>query len=141
MQFKVVKVIPFHKGGRKSDIKNFRPIFSKILEKVVHKRLYNFLQMNRLLSQTQFGFRKVHSTTHALLTLVQSINCVLKSCKVPMSIFIDIRKAFDPVDYQVLLHRVRSLGINGVLVEEKYGLTSGRLQQNFFTPKCSEKSA
>ena len=70
VQFKVAKVIPFHKGGRKSDIENWRPtsilpIFSKILEKVVHKRLYNFLHMNRLLSQTQFGFRKGHSTTHA----------------------------------------------------------------------------
>ena len=59
VQFKVVVEIPFHKGGRKSDIDNWRrmsilPIFSKILEKVVHKRLNTFLQMNRLLSETQF---------------------------------------------------------------------------------------
>ena len=73
VQFKVEKVIPFHKGGCKSDIENWRPtsilpIFSKILEKVVHERLCNFLHMNRLLSQTQFGFRKGHSTTHAFKT-------------------------------------------------------------------------
>ena len=70
-QLKVAKVIPLHKGGRKADIENWGPIsilpiFSKILEKVVHKRLYNFLQMKRFLSQTHFAFHKDHSTTHSL---------------------------------------------------------------------------
>ena len=76
VQFKVVKVIPFHKSGRKAGVENWRPIsilsiFSKTLEKVVHKRLYNFLWIYRLLSQTQFGFRKGHSLTDALQSLVQ----------------------------------------------------------------------
>ena len=76
MQFKVEKFIVFHKGGHKSDIENWRPIsilpiFSKILERVVHKRLYNFLQMDGLLTQTQFEFRMGHSTTHNLQHLIQ----------------------------------------------------------------------
>ena len=100
----MAKVILFHNGGCKSDIGNWRPIsilpmFSKILKKVVHKRLYNFLQMIRLLSQTQFQFFKGHSMTHALQHLVQSVNCALNSGNVPVSIVIDIRKAFDTVDY------------------------------------------
>ena len=70
-QLKVAKVIPLHKGGPKKGIESWRPIsilplFSKLLEKVVHKRLYCFLQTNDLLSETQFGFRKGHLTTNAL---------------------------------------------------------------------------
>ena len=70
--------------------------------------------MNRLLSQTQFGLRKGHSTTHALQHLVQSVNCALNSGNAPIPISIDVRKAFDTIDYQILLRRIRSLGINGV---------------------------
>ena len=78
-QLKAAKVIPLHKGGPKKEIENWRPIsilplLSNLLEKVVHNRLYGFLQANSLLSETQFGFRNGHSTTNALQHLVESSN-------------------------------------------------------------------
>ena len=69
-QLNRAKVKPLHIGGCKKGIENWRPIyilflFSKLLEKVVHSWLYTFLRNNELLSETQFGFRKGHSTTPA----------------------------------------------------------------------------
>ena len=69
--FKVAKTIPIHKKNDKRLPGNFRPIslliiFNKLLEKLVHKRIYSFLNSNQLLNKFQFGFRKNHSTTSAL---------------------------------------------------------------------------
>ena len=69
---KTAKVIPIHKSGSKIDIKNYRPIsllstFSKIYEKIMHERLYRFLETKNCLIDTQFGFRKSRSCEHALL--------------------------------------------------------------------------
>ena len=60
---KVAKVIPLHKGGSTQDVNNFRPIsllsiFDKIIEKLMHKRLYHFLDVHNILYENQFGFRK-----------------------------------------------------------------------------------
>ena len=60
---KVVKVIPIHTGGSTQEVNNYRPIsllsiFDKIIEKLMHKRLYTFLESNNILFCNQFGFRK-----------------------------------------------------------------------------------
>ena len=58
---KIVKVIPIHKGGSTHDVNNYRlisllSIFDKIIEKLLHKRLYNFLEEHNILYHNQFGF-------------------------------------------------------------------------------------
>ena len=68
---KIAKVIALHKKGATDDPSNYRPIsllsvFSKIFEKIMHKRLYNFLELNDVLHPLQFGFRRKHSTQHTL---------------------------------------------------------------------------
>ena len=75
---KIVKVIPIHKGGSTQDINNYRPIsllsiFDKIIEKLVHKRLYNFLLEHNILYQSPFGFRKNNSTVYALAQITEMI--------------------------------------------------------------------
>ena len=70
---KTAKVVPIHKGGSKLDIQNYRPIsllsaFSKIYEKVMYGRIYDFLSKNNVLFENQFGFRKGRSCEHVLLT-------------------------------------------------------------------------
>ena len=60
---KIAKVLPLHKGGSTLDPNNFRPIsllsiFDKIIEKLMHKRLYEFLELHNILFANQFGFRK-----------------------------------------------------------------------------------
>ena len=64
---KIVKVIPIHKGDSTDDVNNYRRIsllsvFDKIIEKLMHKRLYEFLEENKILFEYQFGFRKQNST-------------------------------------------------------------------------------
>ena len=62
-KLKIVKVIPIHKGGSTQDLNNFRPIsllsiFDKIIEKIIHARLYQFLELHNILYVNQFGFQK-----------------------------------------------------------------------------------
>ena len=75
---KVAKVLPLHKGGSSQDLNNFRPIsllsiFDKIIEKLMHKRLYDFLEHHDILFENQFGFRKNNSTIHALIEIIEKI--------------------------------------------------------------------
>ena len=76
---KIAKVTPFYKSGKKNLMTNYRPIsvlscFSKILERIMYNRLYSYLNDNNLFFQKQFGFREGHSTNHALIELINSIN-------------------------------------------------------------------
>ena len=75
---KVAKVIPLHKKSSKLLGSKYRPIsilsnLDKILEKIIHKRLYKFLETNNIIYSLQFGFRKNYSTTLALLNLTENI--------------------------------------------------------------------
>jgi hypothetical protein len=67
IQLKIAKVVPIFKSGCKNDLNNYRPIsllnvFSKIIEKIVGSRLSSYLERNNLISDSQYGFRKSHST-------------------------------------------------------------------------------
>ena len=73
---KIAKVLPLHKGGSTLDPTNFRPIsllsiFDKIIEKLMHKRLYELLEFHNILFEKQFGFRKKNSTIHALMEITE----------------------------------------------------------------------
>ena len=75
---KISKVVPIHKGGSKEELNNYRPIsllsiFDKIFEKLMHKRLYNFLESHNILFNNQFGFRKKNSTSFALMQITETI--------------------------------------------------------------------
>ncbi|XP_065582838.1 uncharacterized protein LOC136041956 [Artemia franciscana] len=113
---KRAKAIPFHKGGSKLEIENYRPIsilplFSKIFEKIVQKRLYDHLMKTGMLSENQFGFRKCHSTSDAVHSLCDISNKCFERGEIPLTVFIDFRKAFDTVDFNILLKRLQSLGV------------------------------
>jgi retron-type reverse transcriptase len=109
-QFKIAKVIPVYKSGDKTNPDNYRPIsllssFSKILEKVVAIRLTSFLDCEKILSKFQFGFRKSHSTSHAMVLFMNSISQAINAKKHTIAIFCDLRKAFDTVDHSILLKK------------------------------------
>ena len=97
---KISKAIPIHKGGDTCDLNNYRPIsllsiFDKIMEKLMHKQLYDFLQEHNIIFQNQFGFRKNNSTTCVLLQITEKIKETIDNKKYGYRIFIDLSKAFD----------------------------------------------
>ena len=83
-ELKIVKVIPLYKSGNSNCMSNYRPIsilptISKIFEKLLHKRIYNFLEDNNIIYDCQFGFRQGHSTIHAVQTAISSVITSLNS--------------------------------------------------------------
>ena len=116
--FKTGKIIPIYKKDNKECIENYRPVsilplFGKIFEKVIYKRLYNFFTSKGVLTDSQFGFRKGYSTTHALHKSIDSVTKSLASNKHVLGIFIDLSKAFDTLDHDILLNKLNSYGIRG----------------------------
>ena len=120
-KLKIVKVIPTHKGGSTQDLNNFRfisllCIFDKIIEKIIHARLYEFLELHNILYVNQFGFRKNNSTIFALMQITEKIKESIDSGKFGCGIFIDLRKAFDTVNHDILLHKLDHYGIRGSIL-------------------------
>ena len=117
---KTSKVIPVFKNkGSNQTVDNYRPIsllsnIDKIFEKLVYSRLISFLELHNVLSEKQFGFRKKHSTNDALISLTEEIRRSLDSGKLSCGVFIDLQKAFDTVDHEILLHKLKLYGIRGV---------------------------
>ena len=99
---KISKVIALFKGGSTEEVNNYRPIsllpiFDKIIEKIMHKQLYAFLEEHNILFKNQFGFRKKCSTAHSLIEITEKIKESIDSSKFGCGIFIDLKKAFDTV--------------------------------------------
>ena len=116
---KISEVIPIHKGGSTGELNNYRPIsllsiFDKIIEKIMHKRLYEFLQEHNILFQNQFGFRKNNLTSFALIEITEKIKETIDNKKYGCGIFIDLRKAFGTVNHEILLRKLEHYGIRGM---------------------------
>lgn len=141
---KRAKVIPLHKSGSRSQITNYRPIsllscFSKIFEKVMHKRLTSFLEQNKILFQSQYGFRALHSCEHALLEAQNCLNLALDKKQIAVLLLIDFSKAFDMVDHNILLHKLEHYGIRGNLLAWFKSYLIGRQQHVHVNGNDSEK--
>ena len=107
-ELKVAKVTPLFKNGNKSDMSNYRPIsilptLSKIFEKLIYKKFYNFFEVNAIIYNCHFGFRQSHSTVHAIQTAINSVVTSLNGSYHMMGIFIDFSKAFDAIQHSILL--------------------------------------
>ena len=119
-KLKLSKVIPIYKEkGDKLSTINYRPIsllsnVNKIFEKLMHKRLYNFLEEQKCIYDYQFGFRKYHSTTHALIDLTEDVRKAIDNNTFSCGVFIDLQKAFDTVDHNILLKKLEHYGIRGI---------------------------
>ena len=81
------------------------------MEKLIHKRLYNFLEEHNVLYQHQYGFRKNNSTVFALVQITEMIKAGIDSGKFGCGIFIDLRKAFNTVNHEILLNKLEHYGV------------------------------
>ena len=100
-----------------------------MIERSAHVQLSSFLEENRLLSQSQFGFRLKCSTSTALIAFTdQILESMDKGC-VTGAVFLDLRKAFDTVDHLLLISKLTSLGVAGKSLEWFRSYLSGRVQQ------------
>ena len=113
---------PIFKKGEKQLCSNYRPItilstLSKTFEKVMYTRLNSFLMKNNILSSNQFGFQKNKSTNQALIQLITCIVDSIDTNQKSLAIFLDIIKAFDNVNHNILLENLELIGIRVVALK------------------------
>ena len=141
---KIAKVIPIFKKDDSSLISNYRPIsilpaISKILEKILYTRLYEFVNNNNLIHSNQYGFRKLHSTDFAIVQLCDEIVHALSRKEHCVGVFKDLSKAFDTIDHLILKYKLNNYGVRGTALEWFQSYLTNRKQYVSFQSNDSQK--
>ena len=142
---KTAKVIPIFKKGDDFIPGNYRPIsllsvFDKLLEKIIYRRLKSFLDKFKILYKYQFGFRTNHSTSHALIDITEYIYNALDKGHFVLGIYIDLKKAFDTVNHDILIKKLDHYGIRGVTLDWFRSYLKDRKQVTYINETLSEVS-
>ena len=132
-KMKTGKILPIYKCNDPSNFSNYRPIsllpqFSKLLEKLYNKRLMQFLNVNNVIYNSQYGFRQNHSTELAVLEMVEKISDALDKKMFSVGLFIDLKKAFDTLNHNILIEKLKFYGIRGVASDWLISYLSNRKQ-------------
>jgi hypothetical protein len=115
---KIQVIRPIYKKGDKHDLNNYRPIvllsvIDKLIEKFFTNKIRNFLELNKVLTTSQFGYTKNKSTTDLLIDVNEIITTGLNECKYVGIILVDLQKAFDTCDHKILLEKCYRVGLRG----------------------------
>ena len=133
-EWKMARVTPVFKKGEKSDLNNYRPIsvipvVSKVFAKIVYDQLYQYLNDNQLLSSCQSGFRSLHSTLTALLEATNSWSVNIDNGFLNGVVFIDLKKAFDTIDHEIILRILSYFGADQATAKWFQSYLSNRTQR------------
>ena len=140
--WKTATVVAIHKGGKTSDLKNYRPvsltsILCKCLEKIVKTHIAQYLRSNSLLSRKQHGFTKGRSCLTNMLCFLNEATARLDEGKRVEVCYLDFSKAFDSVNHRLLLAKLEQKGITGRLLNWIKDFLTGRS----FYVRIGEKSS
>lgn len=130
---KIARVCPIHKGGTDHSTNNYRPIsvlpvLSKVFETIMNVRIECFITKYNILCEAQHGFRKGRSCEQALLKAKHEIIDNFEQRLYTIGLFIDLRKAFDSVNNDVLLDKLHDYGIRGVALKLVQSYLTNRYQ-------------
>ena len=141
-KWKMANIIPLQKTGDTTDVNNLRPVSllplpGKIAERIIHTRMYSFLENNNLLNQRQGGFRKNNSTVNTVAEFTVDMLLRRNESESTATIFIDLKKAFNTVNHKILLKKISKCGFpHSVILWLKNYLT-GRVQKTLVNGKES----
>ena len=130
---KIASITPILKSGEPSDPNKFRhisvlPLLGKCIDYFANQQLTAYVEENKFLSNQQYGFRKDHSTTFLMLDLFDKIFVAKESLKKPAVVFLDIRKAFDTVNHDILLKKLKHYGVDGFVIKWFESYLQDRMQ-------------
>ena len=142
---KLAIVVPLYKGGDDQDPASFRPIallptMSKIIEKIVKKRIISFIETHKIIDPVQFGFQNNLSTTDAIFSFLEGLYLKLNDNESAAAVFCDLSKAFDCVNHDVLLFKLQLYGFRGVSYNWFRSYLSDRRQKVTFKNKTSKEA-
>ena len=139
------KITPIFKSGEDNDANNYRPIsllsnFNRIFEKIMYNRMKDYIDKHNLLYSSQYGFRKGHSTQYAILDIVNAIQINMNQGLFSCGVFIDLKKAFDTVDHNILLDKLNHYGFRGIINDWFSSYLNNRMQSTQIGPYISNKA-
>ena len=125
------EVVPLYKNGSRKYLTNYRPItllltISKLLEKLVYKRVYQFLNNTNQIYSSQYGFCSSHSCENAITELISTVVKNLEEQKYTVALFLDLSKAFDTLEHDLLLQKLDRYGIRGTCLSWFESYLNGR---------------
>ena len=113
------------------ELKDYRPVFillilSKIYERVVVERITNFIEKKLIYHHYQSGYRKNHSTAILLVKLQDDIKNAMKASEITLAVFTDYSKAFDTIDFSILIKKMHTLNFSKRFLCWIFGYVTGR---------------